>query len=122
MLKALLPIRLESKNISRRRHWAANHKKKQEFINAFWALGLTPRAPAPNCKQHLTITRVLGKREKLWDTSNGLGGSCSELIDSMKYCGFFVDDSDKYLTVEFKQDDTRRHEGPATEILLEAKR
>ncbi len=121
MLKALLPIRLESKNISRRRHWAANHKKKQEFIKVLKALGVTARYMPPTHKQHLTITRVLGKREKLWDTANGLGGSCVELLDSMVYCGFFVDDSDKYLTVEFKQDDTRRHEGPATEILLEAK-
>jgi hypothetical protein len=65
----------------------------------------------------VTVTRVLGKGQRLWDSSSIGRGNYKELEDALVACGWFVDDSPKHITrTLFRQDESRREEGPFTEI------
>jgi hypothetical protein len=66
----------------------------------------------------LRLTRVLGKKQRLWDADSVLRGSAKQLIDSLVAVGWFHDDGPKWiLNVRGEQDDTRREIGPA--VLIE---
>ena len=69
----------------------------------------------------IIVTRVLGKGERKWDADSVLRGSCKQLIDAIVATGLLVDDGPKYVAlVVGQQDDTRRSEGPFTEVTFVA--
>ena len=66
----------------------------------------------------LTLTRILGPNQRLWDADSVLRGNAKQLIDSLVAVGWFHDDSMKYITqVIGAQDATQRENGPA--VLIE---
>jgi hypothetical protein len=66
----------------------------------------------------LRVTRILGPRQRLWDSDSILRGSYKQLQDTLVDAGWFHDDSPKYITeVLGKQDKDNRSEGPA--VLIE---
>lgn len=69
-------------------------------------------------KVDIVLVRILGKRERLWDSDSILRGNAKQLLDSLVAdAGWFADDGPKYIRLVLgDQDDTRRHEGPAVEI------
>ena len=66
----------------------------------------------------ITLTRILGPNQRLWDADSVLRGNAKQLIDSLVAVGWFHDDSMKYITqVVGAQDATQRENGPA--VLIE---
>jgi hypothetical protein len=65
----------------------------------------------------LTLTRILGPNQRLWDADSVLRGNAKQLLDSLVAVGWFHDDSMKYITqVIGAQDATQRENGPAVFI------
>jgi len=63
------------------------------------------------------VTRILGKGQRLWDSSSIGRGNYKELEDALVACGWFHDDSPKWITETiFKQNPDDRGNGSAIEI------
>ena len=117
-MKLFIPIPLSNNNTGQSRHWSAANKQKQLFGKTLMALGL--KAIPPTHKQRVTITRILGKGERLWDADSVLRGNAKQLLDSLVDAGYFIDDGPNYITeVLGKQDADRRTQGPGIEVLIE---
>ena len=66
----------------------------------------------------ITLTRILGPNQRLWDADSVLRGNAKQLIDSLVAVGWFHDDSMKYIAqVIGAQDAKQRENGPA--VLIE---
>jgi hypothetical protein len=114
-----IPIPLSNNNTGQSRHWSAANKSKQTFAKVLSTLNY--RATPPPYKQRVTITRVLGRGERLWDADSVLRGSAKQLLDSLVDAGFFHDDGPKWITeVSGKQDDSQRSKGPSIRVEIEA--
>jgi hypothetical protein len=74
--------------------------------------------PTATGKRRITWTRILGPRQRLFDEMNFIGG-LKALADSATAAGLLVDDKPKFYEGVYRQDDTRRAEGPALEVLIE---
>lgn len=113
-----LPIRLTNDNGGRTRHFAPAAKRRREY-EAIIRARYGTRTP-PDHEQHLTITRVLGKGERLYDHDSTLRGNAKELVDALVACGFARDDSPAWITgVDGRQDATQRQRGPCVLVCLE---
>ena len=65
----------------------------------------------------LIVTRVLGPNQRLVDQDSLLRGNCKQLIDAIVASGLLADDKPKHVAlVVGVQDDSRREQGPCTEI------
>lgn len=105
-------------------HWRRRWNLKQACLNAF---GIWP-VPATQFA-YVTITRVLGPGERLFDADNYVY-ACKAIVDSLTnrrpkrhggYAGggnYIIDDSPTHATVIYTQEATRRHEGPCIEIVI----
>ena len=114
----LLPLKLSNNNTGQSRHWSAANKQKHTFVHTLRAMRI--KGTPPPVKQRVTITRILGKGESLWDADSVLRGNAKQLLDSLVDAGFFVDDGPKYISeVLDKQDDSRRSAGPAIQVEIE---
>jgi len=114
----LLPLPLSNNNTGQSRHWSAANKQKQLFATTLAKLRL--KATPPTHKQRVTITRILGKGERLWDADSVLRGNAKQLLDSLVDAGYFVDDGPNYITeVLGKQDAGNRSDGPAIRVEIE---
>ena len=114
-MKIILPFKLTNGNTGRGNAWymSANFRNKAE--KKLRQLGYV-RHPFP-CRVSVTVTRILGKGERLWDSSSVLRGNYKEIEDALVACGWFVDDSMQYIALTIgRQDETRRKEGPAIEL------
>lgn len=110
-----LPVELSNNNGGQTRHFSAAVKQKQLFATTLAKLGL--KATPPPYKQSVVITRILGKRQSLWDADSVLRGNAKQLLDSLVDAGYFVDDGPKYITeVIGRQDASNRKNGPAIKI------
>ena len=115
-MKLFLPIPLSNNNTGQTRHWSAANKQKQLFAKTIVALGLKAKH-TPTHKQRVTITRILGKGERLWDADSVLRGNAKQLLDSLVDAGYFVDDGPNYITsVIGLQNAVERERGPAIEV------
>ena len=113
-----LDLRLKSLNQLKGRHWRARHDDKRRVGIAFLAARVRQTTP-PQHRQLVTLTRILGPRERAWDDENLHGGTAKAVIDTLTDLGYWVDDSPKWIDRAYHQDATRRAEGPAVEITVE---
>lgn len=114
-----IPFELRNLNEGRGSHWGTrvNYRKLAERI--LRTMGKIPDEPIQG-PVRLTITRVLGPRQRLWDADSVLRGNAKELIDALVAVGWLVGDGPRVVTEAIgQQDATRRDEGPATHILIE---
>lgn len=110
-----LPFELTNGNTGRGHQWFRSAKLRKQFEAGIRAMGLARKPYDVPC--NVTVTRVLGKGQRLWDSSSIGRGNYKELEDALVACGWFVDDSPKHITrTLFRQDESRREEGPFTEI------
>ena len=120
-----VPFELNNGNDGRGSKWFSSAKLRTEFEAKLRALGLIFDEPLVCGRADLTITRILGTGQRLWDADSIGRGSAKELIDACKSCGWWVDDGPKYIRhVDYRQDETQREHGPAvlieiTEVSLE---
>ena len=111
----LLPLELTNGNDGRTQKYFKSAKVRQQFESYLRAKGHTKRPyPYP---VRVTVTRILGKGQRLWDASSGLRGNWKELEDALTACGWWHDDGPKWITaVDFRQDASQRASGPAIQI------
>jgi len=118
LLDLVLPVRLSNDNDGQRRHWSKSARRRKE-------LGLQVRAWFPHVQPfpfpvRVTVTRVLGKGERLWDHDSVGRGNAKQLIDSFKACGLIVNDDPRWIAaVAYAQDATDRREYSRTRIKFE---
>jgi hypothetical protein len=119
---------LDNGNTGRTKHWGSANKDRHSWRKAFNKAIVIPANGAelafydhvqtpPSHKQGLVIRRVLGPRQKFWDSDSVLRGSAKELIDGLCEAGMAFDDNLKYIAWSIgDQDGDRRTIGPFTEI------
>ena len=117
--RVVLPFELNNGNDGRGSKWFSSANVRKKFEKSLRLLGMvyvpldTPVA--------VTVTRVLGKGQRKWDSSSGLRGNWKEIEDAMVACGWFHDDGPKWITeTTFRQDDSRRKDGPAIIVEMTA--
>lgn len=109
-----LAIELTNANDGRGHAFWRSAKRRKEIEEYLRLAFPKMRLPTP-CG--LTVVRVLGKGQRLWDYDSGLRGNWKEIQDSMVACGWMPDDGPQHLTrCDFRQDATRRGDGPCVEI------
>lgn len=114
----LLPIELTNGNDGRSKHFGRSAKRRKEYAELLAEMGLLRRPT--NKRVRVTITRVLGKRQSKWDPDSIGRGNAKELMDALTACGWWHDDSARWIErVDYRQDDTRRQDGPAVELTIE---
>jgi len=115
LLDVTLPIEINNRNKGQGHHWISTHKTRQEMERTLCLLGMK-RQPF-DVPVRVVATRILGKGQKLWDSSSILRGSYKQLEDALVACGWFHDDSPKYITETIgRQDSKHRSTGPAVRI------
>lgn len=105
--------------------WRRRWNLKQRALRQF---GILPQRETR--RAHLTITRILGPRERVMDEDN-LRYAAKGAIDALpnryrapiggKWLGggnWIVDDSPAWITSEWHQDPARRSQGPRVEIRI----
>jgi len=76
--------------------------ERAEFIKELWALQLF-NIQYPPVTQNVTITRCYTGGDRQFDEGNLAGGNVKQLVDAMTFCGFWRDDSPKYINLTFKE-------------------
>lgn len=111
----ILPIELTNGNDGRGSKWFSSAKARKTIEATLHAHRRTPfTVPV-----HLTLTRILGAGQRLWDNDSIGRGNAKELIDSLVALGWFHDDKPKWIFgVDYRQDDKRRSLGPAVEVVV----
>ena len=114
-----IPIVLTNDNDGRGNKWFSSARMRKQHEATLRALGFVRMCPFPyQCT--VTVIRVLGKGQRLWDGSSVLRGSYKEIEDSLVALGWWVDDSPKYIKwTNGRQDDTRREEGSCIELRID---
>jgi hypothetical protein len=119
-LEFSLPIELESLNkFSGPKAAFKRDALKKSYLSTLQYLGWGNIA-TPDQRQRVTFTRVIPEGGKAFDTMANLGGgSLKQLEDAMTQCGFWHDDSDKWIEAIPTQDKDERPENGYTRIRLE---
>ncbi len=126
---------LKNNNVGRSAHWSSAHKQKKEWTNALKkadvvtesGLALPLQAfieevlngqPVQQ-KVGIVFKRVLGKRQRMFDSDSILRGNAKELLDAVVDSGLLVDDNVKHVAWCIGlQDDKRKDQGPSVELLF----
>lgn len=65
----------------------------------------------------ISVLRILGKGQRLWDPDSILRGNCKQLLDSVVDAKILVDDSTRWVgRILGEQCDSQRDRGPSIEI------
>jgi hypothetical protein len=121
LLKVWFPLELTNGNTGRGHSWKASRDFRDRCEALFRAWGLT-RSPFDH-PVDVTVIRVLGKHQRLWDASSVLRGNWKEIEDSLVAIGWFVDDSPQWVpAVTPVQDTTQRDKGPGFIVEIQASR
>jgi hypothetical protein len=113
-----LPFELTNGNDGRGSKWFSSAKLRKKFESDLRRLDLV-RTPFER-PVIVTVTRILGPRQSLWDSSSIGRGNWKEIEDAMVACGWFHDDGPKYIKQTlFLQDASRRHEGLSIKVEIE---
>ena len=114
-----LPIELTNGNEGRSKHWAPAHKRRREYELAIRAEYPRPKKVKTPCR--MTVTRVLGKRQRKFDADSLGRGNAKEIIDALVAVGFLPDDGPRHVVeVTYRQDDSVRPEKGRTVVVMEA--
>lgn len=117
-LCVVLPIELTNGNEGRSKHWGSAAKRRKSIAEVIVA---TVKVRPVETPTRLTITRILGKGERLYDADSLGRGNAKELIDALVAVGFLPDDGPRHVVeCRFVQDASRRASGPAVEVRFEA--
>ena len=117
MIKFHLPFELTNNNGGRSQKWFSSSILRKKFEKNLRLLGYV-RTPFDH-PVIVKVVRVLGPKQSLWDSSSIGRGNYKELEDAMVACGWFYDDSPKFIKQTlFDQDSTRRKQGPSVEIII----
>ena len=95
-----LPIRIKSRNVLDKEHWAVKRRSKKEYallIRNQMKLNKIPKAKKEKYKIHIISFR---KRELDYDN---LVGGCKYIIDALIDEGFIYDDSPDYINLTIQQ-------------------
>ena len=95
------PIRVQSRNVLDRQHWAARRRLKQEY--ALLIRNQIKRKKITKAEQKKYKLLILSYRKKKLDVDNLYGGSCKSLIDALIQEGFIFDDSTDYIDLKVEQ-------------------
>ena len=95
-----LPLKINSRNILDRQHWAVKKRSKQEFALFIRNQMRLRRIPPCDCATYKVS--ILSLRKKKLDYDNLVGG-CKQLIDALIDEKFIYDDSPDYLEIDFAQ-------------------
>ena len=101
-----LPFELTNGNDGRGSKWFNSAKLRKKFEEDLRKLRMIRSPYLFPVKVH--VVRVLGKGQRLWDSSSIGRGNYKELEDALVACGWFSDDSPKFITqTTFAQDECR---------------
>lgn len=132
ILTISIDAELKNQNSGQTRHWSTAHREKKIMTTGL----LSGRILYPGdgnlkfgvfCKEimphafdariDITVKRILGKGQRLFDPDSILRGNCKQLIDAVVDSGILTDDSSKHIgRVLGMQDASQRDRGPAIEI------
>lgn len=113
----LLPIELTNGNDGRGNKWFSSAKVRKQIEQTLRALRLE-REPF-NHPVRVHVTRILGKGQRLWDSSSIGRGNWKEIEDALVAVGWFHDDGPQWITeTRFFQDANHRPDGPATLVAV----
>ncbi len=114
-----LPIELTNRNTGRGHHWSKSNADKQRILRMLAQLGFR-RSKAYSVPVKLTVIRVLGPGQRLWDADSVLRGNWKEIQDSLVNLGWWHDDGPRWIrTCDGRQDANRRKAGPVIELRIE---
>jgi len=115
--RCILPLELTNSNDGRGFGWHRSAARRKHYERKLDACGFM-RSPFP-VPVDVSVTRILGKGQKLWDASSGLRGNWKEIEDSLVALGWFHGDGPAFIrNCDFRQDSFRRYEGPSIEITI----
>ena len=115
LLRIVLPIELTNGNDGRGYAWQRSAARRKKLAKQ---LAQYRREPF-DVPVVVEVTRILGKGQRLWDSSSIGRGSYKEVEDTLVELGWFVDDGPKWIVQTiFAQTADRRDEGPAVEIVV----
>jgi len=110
-----LPFELTNNNGGRSSRWFSSAKLRKQFESSLRLLGHV-REPFYR-PVYVTVTRILGPGQKLWDSSSIGRGNWKEIEDAMVACGWFHDDGPRYIKhTNFEQCDKQRDIGPSIKV------
>lgn len=113
------PIELTNGNDGRGSKWFKSSNIRKLFEFQFRKLGME-RQPF-DFPVRVSVTRILGKNQRLWDSSSIGRGNWKEIEDALVAIGWFHDDGPKWISeTRFYQDASQRDNGPAVRITIEA--
>ena len=116
-MKILLPIELTNGNDGRKKSWFKASRIRKTYEDLL-RLQFGTRSPF-SVPVNVVVVRILGLTCQMWDSSSILRGNYKEIEDSMVACGWFHDDNSRWIKSTFGvQDSTRRHMGPAVELII----
>ena len=111
----LLPVDLKTQNNGQGRSWHSSAGQRRKFERLL--CGEHRREPL-EYPVDVTYTRVCGPKQRARDCDN-IAPSCKQLQDALVALGWWHDDTPTWIrSVTYKNDDTRREDGPA--VLVEA--
>lgn len=115
ILNELLPFTLDNGNEGRTKHFGASAARRKKYERQLRELGQV-RIPFQR-QVDVVVTRILGPRQQLMDSTSLGRGNWKEIEDALVACGWFVDDGPQQIRCTlFLQDDSRRDIGPAVRI------
>lgn len=117
LLRVSLPIELTNGNDGRGSKWFSSAKVRKKVEQQLRGLGFTRKPFSKPVTVH--VTRVLGKGQRLWDSSSIGRGNWKEIEDALVALGWFHDDCPKWIQeTRFFQDSNRREVGPVIQIAV----
>jgi hypothetical protein len=114
-LRIVLHIELTNGNDGRGYAWQRSASRRKKLAKQ---LAQHRREPF-DVPVVVEVTRILGKGQRLWDSSSIGRGNWKEVEDTLVELGWFHDDGPKWIVQTiFAQTANRREEGPAVEIVV----
>ncbi len=115
LLQATLPIELTNGNDGRGSKWFSSARLRDQYETQLRGLGYS-REPFEHAVV-VYVTRILGKNQRLWDTSSIGRGNWKEIEDSLVALGWWYDDSPQWICeTRYFQDASQRSEGPKVQV------
>ena len=95
-----LPIRIKSRNILDKEHWAVKSRSKKEYCILIRNQMRLNKIPKAEKKKYEICIISFRKRELDYDN---LVGGCKHLIDALIHEGFIYDDAPDYINLNIRQ-------------------